>query len=264
VSALCPMPWHDERLATAGEICQTCADGIGIDARDAVLIYDELALVHAPTKQGYAEQVTTSPERRIPYSDKAGDWRVVIQRTLERWALVITRERALRRPMLTLWDVAEVIERNSGWLARSIHARAAAVELRDIARGEARNIAYLDKAAMPGHVERVITCPVVRCGAPMRAILRREAALRASEVICTANSAHAWDSGRWLDLNPSADARISTAEAAIVVWGDDTTQSRDCIRQYVSRGKLTRGDDRMFSLAEVGALARSMWSVTAS
>lgn len=261
MTLFCPLPWHDsQRLATAGEICQACADGIALDARDAVLVYDALAEVHAPTSQGYAEIVSTSPERRIPYSDRAGDLRVMIQRVIERWAAMVIKGRALRgRTPITLWDMAEVIDRNADWLAGTMSAAHAATELRNCARGEAKRVAFPDRAVTPGVVERVITCPVVRCGAPMRAILRRESSLRASEVMCTANPLHSWDSGRWLDLNPEADARITTPEAAIVVWGDDTTQSRDCIRQYVSRGKLTRGADGMFSLAEVGSLARSMW-----
>ncbi len=263
MTTLCPMPWHAERLASAGEICQACADGIALDARDAVLVYDALASRHAPTKQGYSEVVAVSSERRIPYSDQAGDLRVWIQRVLERWAAIIVKGRNLRYRPITLWECAEVIDRNSDWLAQSIHARVIATELREAARGQARAIAYPDKAVVPGRVERVITCPVVRCGAPMTAILRRESALRASEVICTANPDHSWDSGRWLELNPQADARITTSEAAIVIWGDDSTQSRDCVRQYVSRGKLERGEDGRLSLAEVGSLARSMWSTSA-
>lgn len=257
--ALCPSPWHrDSMVAMVGNLCNACADGIGLDARDAVLVYDALAEVHAPASQGYAEIVSTSPERRIPYSDQAGDYRAAIQRTLERWAAHVVRGRQLRSKPFTIWDMAEVIDRNADWLAGTVWADVAASELRECARGKARAVAFPDRTVVPGHVERVITCPVARCGAPMRAILRREASLRASEVICTANPMHSWDSGRWLDLNPGADARITTAEAAIVVWGDDTTASRDCIRQYVSRGRLTRGPDGMLSLAEVGRYARSI------
>jgi hypothetical protein len=258
MTTFCQSVWHAQRLADVGNLCSACADGLGLDARDAVSVHEALAEVHAPASQGYAEIVSTSPERRIPYSDAAGDMRVVIQRVLERWADIAVHGRNLRFRPASLQDCAHVIDLNSDWLAHHNMAQRCAAELRECARGRPYATAYPDRASMPGVVERVITCPVVRCAAPMRAILRRESALRASEVICTANPAHAWDSGRWLDLNPEADARISTAEAAIVVWGDDTTASRDCVRQYVSRGHITRGADGMLSLAEVGRYAQQV------
>lgn len=258
--SLCPSMWHDDnRLSEVGRLCRTCASGIRVDACDALSNYHALLRVHAPSSQGISEIVRASEDRRIPYSDAAGDWRVEIQRTFETWAAVVVKNRGLRTLVsdASVDALAGIVWLHSDWLAESAWGPQCAAEIRELARGEPRRVAQAAKPTT-GLVERVVTCPVASCGAPMRAVLRREASLRASEVVCTVNPVHVWESGRWLDLNPSADARISTAEAAIVLCGDDSTRSCDRVRQAVSRGRVTRGDDGMLSLAEVGNYARAM------
>lgn len=258
---LCPSVWHDEvpPFALIGNLCNACTTGIARDARDAVANYEALAERHAPGGQGLSEVVSVSSERRIPYSDTAGDLRVTIQRTLEVWAATVTRGRNIRAVVgdLSVGALAEIIATHADWIAARTYGPMLAGQLRELARGEPLRVAFAMRAAS-GRVERVTTCPVASCGAPAAAILRRESSLRASEVVCTANPAHRWDKGRWLDLNPEADARIGVAEAAIVAKGDDSTRSRDCVRQWISRGHIKRGDDGMLSLAEVGAYARTL------
>lgn len=260
--SLCPSPWHgdDAALSSVGRLCASCASGLIFDVWDTVVNYRALAEVHAPSSQGISEVVSTSAERKVPYSDIAGDLRVIIQRALERWAATVVSRRHLSAVVAgaSVESLARIVVLHADWVAASpMYGPACVAEFRELARGEPLRVAFPAKIS-DARIERVVTCPVASCGAPMRAVLRRESSLRASEVVCTANAAHAWGSGRWLDLNPSADARISTAEAAIVVWGDDSTRSCDKVRQAVSRGRLTRGDDGLLSLAEAGAYGRSL------
>lgn len=246
--AVCPVTSHRETMASVGKLCAGCASRLSLDLGAIADLYEELA---EPRSMAPMERVSGSTEHPIPYTDAVGDAREAIRRNLTSWAIYVSLWRCVRVPGMGVRDLAGFLIRHVETLASAQDAAYFVDEAHELAWGAPRRAAYPERTTR--HVERSVLCP--ECSRPAVARLRCAASLRASTIECP--EGHTVETGAWLSLALlPEDARISTDVASVALYGD--ASFGDSIRQLVSRGRLVRGEDRLFALADIAALHREI------
>lgn len=246
--APCLVDRHEGREAMDGSrLCEGCARNIARDAHALVELYADLI---EPRSGGLAQRVSGTVEPRIPYDDAFGDLRDDIRRVLASWAALIVDEAGVSSPGVGVESLAYMIGAHWLWLAAHEAARDASDELYDLAWVRPRR---LPRAGTTRRIERIATCP---CGAEARAILRHETRGKRSAIECSAG--HVVEAGgEWVtQLAPEAQGRITVDEASVFLYGDASWV--DSVRQRITRGMLTRGDDGRLDLREVVELYANM------
>jgi hypothetical protein len=183
---------------------------------------------------GFGEKVRTSSDPNLQLNDAAADARLAIRATLVSWCRLVSEERGISLP--GRWQVRErppgfigpmprewitidemqaigaYLAKHAEWLAAHPAADDAVTELHDLAHGEARRIAYPGggrRFPIPGP-DGHARCPektavddtetLEPCPGTLWTILRRDASLLPSEVVCNHDETHRWPTSRWLKL----------------------------------------------------------------
>jgi hypothetical protein len=190
-------------------LCDVHTRHLADDAVEAARLHSEL--LHVLTGSGRpGELVRTSRDPNLTINDAAADARVAIRATLVSWCRLISEERGISLPADDIHAIGAYIARHAEWLAAHEAAADASAELHELAHGQPRRIAY------PGGGRRFpialpdgtyARCPERDdaetpgpCPGTLWTILRRDASLLPSEVVCNHDETHRWPTSRWLRL----------------------------------------------------------------
>jgi hypothetical protein len=193
-------------------LCHLHTARIAEDAVEAARLHSEL--LHVLTGAGHlGELVRSSRDPNLTLNDAAADARTAIRATLVSWCRLISEERGISLPADDMRAIGAYIARHAEWLAAHEAAADASAELHELAHGQPRRIAY------PGGGRRFpialpdgtyARCPEQTavddaetpepCPGTLWTILRRDASLLPSEVVCNHDETHRWPTSRWLKL----------------------------------------------------------------
>lgn len=187
-------------------LCNPCVSRLAPQSLAAADLYDELALALTTSGTPGETPPPNKPGSREP--NEAAVWsRAHIRHTLASWCKLIAEDRGLSLPDDDVHAMASYIGRHSMWLAAQSFADEVCVELRELAFGRARAVAYPSGGrsyqirAADG---QPVPCPCriegedEKCGGTLWAILRRSDSPLPSELACDVDDGHRLASTQWL------------------------------------------------------------------
>lgn len=262
---ICASPLCDGQTAAAVDtfLCWGHRNRLQLDARDAAELYDELAdrLAHGPGRD-YEPRVQVSKNPGIDLDDRKVAARDLIAHVLANWVEIL-RGAGAPAPYPTRANVrgaAQFIGRNSSRLAAHVHAADASEELHELAHGAPYAAAYPNGETSVRTVDGE-ACRTDGCTGSIRAIMRRQASLLASVLVCDLDPSHRWAPHEWLELVDQADELVDASVVAAALGYSDPGP----VHQLARRGRLVRhdtADGPRYSLADVRALIRE-WQAAA-
>lgn len=180
-------------------ICWPHRDSVAQDAIQAAETWVELeGMLAAGGGNGLGEAVAGTRDRELKVNPAAIKARADIEAKLASWSGLIASERGWTPPERDIPRLGEFVAASATWIAGHPLAAQAVAELRSVAWGQARRIAYPDGSK----VHTMSTgCPIAECPGSARAYLRRpDSLLPAGEIRCDVEESHRWRSSEWLGL----------------------------------------------------------------
>lgn len=196
-------------------LCGHCLRGLERDAVEAAALHGDLAL--ALTGRGGVSEIRVhAAHPGLAIADPVVEHRTAIRHTLVSWVLLIAEERGTDLP--TAWRVDPIplavlvalgrrIAINAGWLAQQRLGAEAAGELRDLV-STGRTLRQPSGTS----IVPIGPCPRDgeggRCEGTLKALVRKEASLLPSMVVCDVDETHSWDSTQWTKLGRVMAGRV--------------------------------------------------------
>lgn len=180
-------------------LCTPCLGRIAPQAIAAAELYGELE--HALTTSGTPGETPppNKPGSREP--NEAAVWaRAHIRHTLASWCRLISEDRGLSLPDDDVYAMARYIGRHAQWLAAQSFADEVCVELRELAFGRGRAVAYPSggRSYPLQGPDGPVLCPGEECSGALWAVLRTADSKVPSELVCSVNDEHRLPSTQWL------------------------------------------------------------------
>lgn len=182
-------------------LCNACTSRIAPQAIAAAELYDELELALTTTGVGGETKPANKPGSREP--NELAIWsRAHIRHTLASWCRLISEDRGLTLPADDVHAMARYLGRHAEWLAAQTFADEVATELRELAFGRGRSVAYPSGGRsypLRGVDGQAVPCPGEECGGALWAILRAADSKVPSELVCNVDDDHRLPSTSWLE-----------------------------------------------------------------
>lgn len=200
------------RPATIGNLCRTCTDGIGRDARAAAVLHAELEIDLVST--GSSGGGSGNPFPTLAFDPRTAEARATIAHTLASWVKLVAEESGYALPEIG-WRILPVgpglegpamrlriIDTGLDYLAAWLDLHRAWIAAHGAAGDACDELAALvhhgrrrQDHHRPGIVHEIGACPT--CGAAVTAIVRRDDPTP-TEAVCAGDQPHRWAGERQL------------------------------------------------------------------
>ena len=183
-------------------LCHVCTRRLGEDIAAVGQLHAELGLVLTMPERGGERVSGGGVARSLNLNERAIACRSQIHGVLSSWARIVVEERGWTPPIDAPAALASFLRRDVEWLAAHPAAGEIAAVFGELAHGEPYRVAYPTGARSFD----VAPCPIRdeggdwHCDGHIRVILRRTDSLLPSELVCSADGTHRWNSSAWVKL----------------------------------------------------------------